>query len=314
MESIVCNSQTGSAPELQNYYDYWREKIYAAILKAVQTRLFEALSNLLENGPAQFVIQLSLRDAKVVVEPDLESIERDISSISHHWIERSSLVPEWQEGSCNALPVDQRSLYDRLSHEPLLKVTLQRDQEHCKNLVSKLKGIIDRWKDCAELWSVNKVEACEKLRQTSPTLSQYDEQMQHYRNYWSERVNAMEAQVVTSCVTLQMKQLKMAAIEHTREWIRQLGATWLAATKEKLERVEELIKVRHSQVDGSTDIDCEILMIEVQESWHRLYHYNVIVPEENKKKFKGVYKMRRISTKLKAVQFNPKKTKGKDAM
>jgi hypothetical protein len=211
--------------------------------------------------------------------------------------------------------VDQRSLYDRLSHEPLLKVTLQRDQEHCKNLVSKLKGIIDRWKDCAELWSVNKIEACEKLRQTSPTLSQYDEQMQHYRNYWSERVNAMEAQVVTSCVTLQMKQLKMAAIEHTREWIRQLGATWLAATKEKLERVEELIKVRHSQVDGSTDIDCEILMIEVQESWHRLYHYNVIVPEENKKKFKGVYKMRRISTKLKAsVQFNPKKTKGKDAM
>jgi hypothetical protein len=315
VESIVCNSQTGSAPELQNYYDYWREKIYVVILKAVQTRLFEALSNLLENGPAQFVIQLSLRDAKVVVEPDLESIERDISNISHHWIERSSLVSEWQEGSCNALPVDQRSLYDRLSREPLLKVTLQRDQDHCKHLVGKLRGIIDRWKDCAELWSVNKIGACEKLRGTSPTLSQYDEQMQHYRNYWSERVGAMEAQVVTSCVTLQMKQLKMAATEHIREWIRQLGATWLAATKEKLEKVEELIKVRHLQVDGSTEIDCEILMMEVQESWHRLYHYNVVVPEENKAKFKGVHKMRRVHAKLKAVQFNPsKKKKGKDAM
>lgn len=142
VESIVCNSQTGSAPELQNYYDYWREKIYVAIVKSVQAR-FDELSSLLENGPAQFVIQLSLRDGRVVVEPDLESIERDISNIVHHWIERSSVVPEWDEGSCQS--VNQRTLHDRLSREPLLKVTVERDQQHCKNLVAKLKSIIDRY-------------------------------------------------------------------------------------------------------------------------------------------------------------------------
>lgn len=313
VESIVCNSQTGSAPELQNYYDYWREKIYEAILKAVQTQLFDALSNLLENGPAQFLVQLSLRDSKVTVEPDLESIERDIFSIAHHWIECSSIVPDWQEGSCIALPVDQRSLHDRLSREPLLKVTVQRDQEHCKHLVGKLRGIIDRWKDCSELWSVNKVAACEKLRRTSPTLSQYDEQMQHYRNYWSDRVGAMEAQVVASCITLQMKQLKMSALEHIREWIRQLGATWMAGTRDKLEKVDGLVKIRHLQTDGSTDIDIEILMTEVQESWHRLSHYNIIASDEARTKLKTV-QLRRIQTKLKAVQFNAKNANETDAM
>lgn len=144
VESIVCNSQTGSAPELQNYYDYWREKNYETILRSVQTR-FDELSNLLENGPAQFVIELSLQNGRVVVEPDLESIERDISNIVHHWIKKSSVVPEWQEGSCNAEPLDQRSLYHRLSREPLLKETVDRDQQHCKRLVQKLRAIIDRY-------------------------------------------------------------------------------------------------------------------------------------------------------------------------
>lgn len=122
VESLVCNSQTGSAAELQNYYDYWRERIYATVLRSTQDR-FDELSNLLAHGPAQFAIEVSLRGTDVVVEPDLESIEREISNIVHHWIKRSAVVPHWQEGSCVTLPVGQRSFYDRLSREPLLQVT-----------------------------------------------------------------------------------------------------------------------------------------------------------------------------------------------
>lgn len=57
-----------------------------------------------------------------------------------------------------------------------------------------------RWTDCTELWSINKLAACAVLRRSSPTLSQYDERLQHYRNHWSERIGAIEAQVVASCV------------------------------------------------------------------------------------------------------------------
>lgn len=288
VESIVCNSQTGSAPELQNYYDYWREKIYAAIVRSVQAR-FEELSYLLENGPPQFVIQLSLRDGRVVIEPDLESIERDISGIVHHWIERSCVVPDWQEGSCNAQPLGQRSLHDRLSREPLLQVTVERDQRHCKRLVAKLRNIIDRWTDCTELWSVNKVGACEKLRRTSPSLLQYDEQLRHYKNYWTERIENIDGYVITSCVILQMRQLRFSAVEHIREWIRQLGATWLASTKEKLVKADHLIKARRVDQDGSTDIDIEMLLIEIQESWHRLIHYGIKVPVDVRMKLKALH-------------------------
>ena len=247
VESIVCNSQTGSAPELQNYYDYWREKIYSAIVRSVQDR-FDELSNLLENGPPQFLIQLSLRDGKVVVEPDLESLERDILDIVHHWIERSCVVPDWDEGSCVA--AQQRSLHDRLSREPLLKVTVERDRRHCKRLVAKLGNIIEKWTDCRELWSVNKTSYCDQLRRTSPSLLQYDEQLRHYKNYWTERIDGIEAYVVTSCVTLQMRQLRFSAVEHVREWIRQLGNTWLASTRDKLVKADELIKARRKHQDG----------------------------------------------------------------
>lgn len=143
VESLTCNSQTGAAPELQNYYDYWQERVYITVVNSLQDR-FNELSHLLEHGPAQFSIQLSLCDKEVIVEPDLKSIEREISDIVRHWVQRSVIVPYWVEGSCLPEPADKHSFYDRLSKEPLLKTTIQRDQEHCKHLVDKLQQVINR--------------------------------------------------------------------------------------------------------------------------------------------------------------------------
>ena len=148
VESLVSNSQTGCSPEMQNYYDYWRDRIYQTVLVSLQDR-FSELSELLAKGPkALFTIRVSMSSDKgkeeVLVEPDLESIEREISNIVHHWIKRSAVVPNWKEGTCISTPVGQKSFYDRLSQEPLLKITVTRDQEHCKKLVSKLRSVIDR--------------------------------------------------------------------------------------------------------------------------------------------------------------------------
>lgn len=74
-----------------------------------------------------------------------------------------------------------------------------------------------------------------------------------------------------------MKRLKEAALEHIKEWIGQLGATWLAGTVAKLAKVEDLAERRKQSRDGSLDIDIELLIMEVQESWHRLGHYNIKV-------------------------------------
>lgn len=164
VESLVSNSQTGSSPEMQNYYDYWREKIFGTVLKSLQER-FNELSDLLSGKIFSasatrhvFDIQVSLdEEGRLVVEPDLESIEREISQIVHYWMKRSAVVPNWQEGTCIPLPTvlpgqqspvpsnQPRSFYDRLAQEPLLRVTVERNQEHCKRLVSKLQAVIDRY-------------------------------------------------------------------------------------------------------------------------------------------------------------------------
>ena len=280
VESLVSNSQTGCSAEMQNYYDHWRERIYRTVLTSLQDR-FTELSTLLERGPAQFAIQVSLSgDAAVVVEPNLESIEREISGIVHHWIKRSAVVPNWQEGTCIPLPAaGQRSFYDRLSQEPLLRVTVERNQKHCKRLVDKLRQVIDKWTACSELWTADKSAACQELHRASPALWQYDEQLQHYRNYWTERIGAIEDEAVICCVSLQMQPLKRSAQEHVNEWIRKLGATWLDGTRDKLSQLEGLLDEADggNNEDGTIDIDVEMLLAEVGESWHRLGHYDIKV-------------------------------------
>lgn len=83
-----------------------------------------------------------------------------------------------------------------------------------------------------------------------------------------------------------MQQLKRKAEEHIVEWIRLLGATWLQNTRENLVQLEALLGSRNEASsteggtlsrDGSIDIDIEMLLIGVRESWHRLGHYGIQV-------------------------------------
>ena len=43
------------------------------------------------------------------------------------------------------------------------------------------------------------------------------------------------------------------------------------------------------KLTGSTDIDIEMLLIEIQESWHRLAHYAIKVPVDAKMKLKALH-------------------------
>ena len=57
MESLICNTQTGSAAELQDYYDYWRQRILVNLLESLRQQ-FEDLSHILEQGPSLFTIKV----------------------------------------------------------------------------------------------------------------------------------------------------------------------------------------------------------------------------------------------------------------
>ena len=282
VESLVNHTQTGSAVELQNYYDHWRRRVYDTVLRSVQDR-FGELSLLLERGPAQFTVRVSLSsDAVIVVEPDLESIERCVGQIVQHWIKKSSVVPNWRQGTCLAAESNDDAVdtfYDRFGKEPLLTKTVERDKKHCRHLVANLKEVIERWNEWAELWTTDKSQVCRELDASWPTVAQYDEQLWHYRHHWSERLETMDEEVVIACVTLHCAELKAAAQQHARQWVQQLGATWLDGTSIKLVRLRQLLQL--PDADGSVDIDIEILIAQVKESWHRLRHYKIKVGKIN---------------------------------
>jgi hypothetical protein len=233
---------------------------------------------LLERGPAQFTVRVSLSSAaQIEVEPDLESIERRVGQIVHYWIKKSTVVPNWRQGTCLEAESNEGvdTFYDRFGKEPLLTKTVERDKKHCRHLVAQLREVIERWNDCAELWTTDKEQVCRDLDASQPTVSQYDETMWHYRHYWSERLEAMDQEVVIACVTLHCAEFKAAAQQHACQWVKQLGATWLDGTRNKLVRLKQLLQV--TDEDGSVDIDIEILIAQVNESWHRLRHYKIKV-------------------------------------
>jgi hypothetical protein len=77
----------------------------------------------------------------------------------------------------------------------------QRIYQQTDALLDKLASHIQAWNVCTELWDADKVAVCQKFKESKPTLSQYDEQLQYYRNYWTSRLHSMEHLIVISCVT-----------------------------------------------------------------------------------------------------------------
>jgi len=49
---------------------------------------------------------------------------------------------------------------------------------------------------------MDKAQACKELKDTSPALWQYDEQLKYYRYYWTARIEAMEDEATICCISL----------------------------------------------------------------------------------------------------------------
>lgn len=43
VESLVCQSQSGSAAEMQDYYNYWNQQIYDTVLRCLLHFLIDTL-------------------------------------------------------------------------------------------------------------------------------------------------------------------------------------------------------------------------------------------------------------------------------
>ena len=104
---------------------------------------------------------------------------------------------------------------------------------------------------------------------------------------------------------LNLQKLKEAALWNANEWVRKTAAVWMATSEEKLERLEQLLKVKvHTSavmalknriLEQSTTreedayIDVEILMTDVRESWSRLQSHSIQVPAAAQNRLKEIH-------------------------
>ena len=199
VETLVCNTQTGTAAELHNYYDYWRQTIHGKILSWVYNQL-DDLFSVLQQGPCCFGVQVSLNNQEIVIDPSLEFISESVLAVVNHWIKQSAVLPQWSRGSC-ILESEQQSQSVRFSNDPKLWSMVDGIELEVAGLLGKMTLEIDKWSVCKVLWNTDKRLECLQLYETRPCLVQYDQQLQHYRKYWNEQLECLESCVTISCVT-----------------------------------------------------------------------------------------------------------------
>lgn len=73
-----------------------------------------------------------------------------------------------------------------------------------------------------------------------------------------------------------MQELQRSAMEHIDSWIGHLGQVWLDDVTNKIQQIGQL-RDHHVDHDGSVDVDIEILVDVVRQSFHRLAYYSITV-------------------------------------
>ena len=77
-----------------------------------------------------------------------------------------------------------------------------------------------------------------------------------------------------------MEELGKSAVAHIDSWMKHLGQVWLDDINGKMEEIERLERRHAAEAhshDGSVDVDVEILVGVVRESFHRLAYYSIQV-------------------------------------
>ncbi|XP_041585454.1 dynein heavy chain 10, axonemal isoform X1 [Vulpes lagopus] len=248
VEGLVIHTNTGKAPKLASYYEYWEYKIYEVLTKLILKNLQSFNSLILGNAPL-FQTDTILTAPEIILHPNANEIDKMCVHCVQNCVEITKHFVRWMNGSCIECPPQKGeeeelviiSFYNDISMNPqIIEQAVMIPQNVHRILISLMK-YLQKWKGYRHLWKLDKAIVMEKFASKRPPCVAYDEKLQFYSKIAYE---VLRHPLIKDehCIRLQLGPLANTVQEIAKSWVTSLGKLLNESAKEELLNLNEEMK------------------------------------------------------------------------
>ncbi|XP_036352277.2 dynein axonemal heavy chain 10 [Ochotona princeps] len=245
VEGLVVHTNTGKAPKLAAYYEYWENKIYDVLTKLVLRNLQSFNALVLGNVPL-FQTETILTAPEIILHPNANEIDKMCVHCVRSCVEMTKHFVRWMRGSCiECLPQKGEeeevviiSFYNDVSQNPQIIEQAVMIPHNVHRVLVSLMKYLQKWKRYRPLWKLDKAIVMEKFAAKKPACVLYDEKLQFYSKIASE-VMRHPLTKDEHCVRLQLGPLASTVQENAKSWVVSLGRLLNDSAREELHSLHE---------------------------------------------------------------------------
>uniref|UniRef100_A0A8C6RAH3 Dynein, axonemal, heavy chain 10 n=1 Tax=Nannospalax galili TaxID=1026970 RepID=A0A8C6RAH3_NANGA len=252
VEGLVVHTNTGKAPKLASYYEYWEGRIYDILGKLILKNL-QAFNSLILGHVPLFQTETSLTAPEIILHPNVNEIDKMCVHCTRNCVEITKHFVRWMNGSCIECPPQKGeeeeiviiSFYNDISLNPQIMDQAVMIPQNIHRLLVNLMKYLQKWKRYRPLWKLDKSFVMEKFAAKKPPCVAYDEKLQFYSKIAAD---VMRHPLVKDehCIRLQLGPLASAVQEKAKSWVISLGKLLNESAKEELfslrDEIEHLAK------------------------------------------------------------------------
>uniref|UniRef100_A0A9L0IQP0 Dynein axonemal heavy chain 10 n=1 Tax=Equus asinus TaxID=9793 RepID=A0A9L0IQP0_EQUAS len=248
VEGLVVHTNTGKAPKLASYYQYWENKIYEVLTKLILKNLQSFNSLILGNVPL-FQTETILTAPEIILHPNANEIDKMCVHCVRNCVEITKHFVRWMNGSCIECPPQKGeeeelviiSFYNDISLNPQIIEQAVMIPQNVHRLLVNLMKYLQKWKRYRPLWKLDKAIVMEKFAAKKPPCVAYDDKLQFYSRIACEVVHHPLVRD-EHCIRLQLGPLAYTVQENAKSWVSSLGRLLNESAKEELHSLHEEIE------------------------------------------------------------------------
>ncbi|KAF4011790.1 hypothetical protein G4228_003492 [Cervus hanglu yarkandensis] len=245
VEGLVIHTNTGKAPRLASYYEYWENRIYEVLTKLILKNLQSFNSLVLGNVPL-FQTETILTAPEIILHPNANEIDKMCVHCVRNCVEMTKHFVRWMKGSCIECPPQKGeeeelvtiSFYNDISQNPQIIEQAVMIPQNVHRILVNLMKYLQKWKRYRPLWKLDKAIVMEKFAAKKPPCVLYDEKLQFYARIASEVMHHVLIKD-EHCIRLQLGPLANTVQENAKSWVVSLGRLLNDSAREELNNLHE---------------------------------------------------------------------------
>lgn len=307
MENQVLLTNTGAAPAMKDYYEWWENKLYICLYKMTIYNLHRFHEQLIKNQP-MFQVDGILAEPEVMLRPIATEVYNMFVRSIKDFLGRLRSFVRWMRGMCikcapqKILGTDEYyifSFFEDIVQNGALGDANQKLQTTIQDIILKVHKKLQKWKRHHVFWTRDKHTVLDKFIESNPTLVRYDERFLHY----SEVIQSLKDEsdhIDIGAIRLHKRPLLNQIIEHVTQWKVMLGEKLSEVTRDdmlefktQMEALEEVMQKNVRDLESfklimttitqilRMAVSSELRYTKFQETFQIINSHNLYVNEED---------------------------------